>query len=83
MLPKVIYVDTQKKLGKIPEQSFDKNIIKENENTLLSNSISEESEDYEEDEDPALTFAKISVKRLANNPVFANKVKELKERYNL
>jgi DNA-binding transcriptional regulator GbsR (MarR family) len=83
LLPKVIYVDTQTKLGKIPQQSLDKNILKENENTLFSNSLEEESEDDEPEEDAGLGFAKATIKHLGHLPQFAKKVKELKEKYNL
>ena len=87
LLPKVIYADTQKNLGKIPQQSLDKNILKEKENTLFSNSLEEESvnEDDEEDEeeDSHLAFAKATIKHLGHLPEFAKKVKELKEMYNL
>jgi DNA-binding MarR family transcriptional regulator len=37
LLPKVIYVNTQKNLGNIPQKFLGKNILKENENTFSSN----------------------------------------------
>lgn len=83
MLPKVIYVDTQTKLGKIPQQSLDKNILKDNENTLFSNPLEEESEDDKPEEDSGLALAKATIKHLSNSPMFAKKIKELKEKYNL
>ncbi len=83
LLPKVIYVDTQTKLGKIPQQSLDKNILKDNENTLFSNPLEEESEDDEPEEDNGLALAKATIKHLSNSPMFAKKIKELKEKYNL
>lgn len=108
LLPKVIYVNTQKNLCKIPQQSLDKNILKENENTFSSNfqncnnslpadfiypssSLSYEADfceldDTEEplsDEESHLAFAKATIKHLSGNPMFAGKIKELKEKYNL
>ena len=91
LLPKVIYIDTQKNLGKIPKQCLDKNILKENENTSFSSSLTSEADSSELDEpdeplseeDSHLAFAKATIKHLSNNPMFANKVKELKEKYNL
>lgn len=77
LLPKVIYVNTQKNLGNIPQQSLDKNIIKENENTLFSNPIEESPEDVE------LARAKAVVKYLGNNPRFKKQAEELKEKYGL
>ncbi len=88
LLPKVIYVDTQTKLGKIPQQSLDKNILKDNENTLFLNPLEEEFEvEVQEneliDEDSQVVMARAVIKNLSNNPLFAKKVKELKEKYNL
>ena len=81
LTPKIIYINTQKKLGNIPKQNLDKNILKEKENTLFSNSLEEDSD--EEQYDNGLAFAKAVTTHLANNPLFAGKVKELKEKYNL
>lgn len=83
LTPKVIYVDTQKKLGNIPQNSLDKNILKENENTLFSNSFSEEASEDLEEEDRGLIIAKATIKHLSNNSAFAGKIKEFKEKYNL
>lgn len=75
LTPKVIYVDTQKKLGNIPQKALGKNILKENENTFTHSSITED--------DGGLAMAKATVKHLGNNPLFTRKIKELKEKYNL
>lgn len=79
LTPKVIYVNNQNKLCNIPQYSLDKNILKENENTF-SQTLSEEEN---EQEDEGLAFARATVKYLSNSPMFAGKVKELKEKYNL
>lgn len=84
LLPKVIYTNTQKNLGNIPKNSLGNNILKENENTFFSNSQEQEStEDDEPEEDSHLAFAKATIKHLSGNPMFAGKIKELKEKYNL
>ena len=62
----------------IPKSNWDKNIIKDIENTSFSNTTSETNE-----EDRRLIFAKAMVKGLGNNPIFAKKVAELKEKYRL
>lgn len=79
LLPKVIYVNTQKNLGNIPQQCLDKNIIKEKENTLFSNPI----EEKESDEEVDLARAKAMIKYLGNNPRFKKQIEELKEKYGL
>lgn len=89
MLPKVIYVDTQKNLGNIPQNSLGKNILKEKENTSFPSfsqeDIPENGEQEEElsDYDRQLIMAKAVVKNLSHIPAFAKKVKEYKEKFNL
>ena len=91
LLPKVIYVNTQKNLGNIPQNFLGKNILKENENTSFSSSLTSEADSSELDEseeplseeDSHLAFAKATIKFLGHRPEFAKKVKELKEMYNL
>ena len=86
LLPKVIYVDSQKNLGNIPQNSLGKNILKEKENTSFFSFSKEEETELEEelsDEERQLAMAKAVVKNLSNSPLFAKKVKELKEKYNL
>ena len=87
LLPKIIYVDTQKDLGNIPKNSLGKNILKEKENTSFLSFPPEEESEVEEEElsdyDRQLAMAKAVVKHLSNAPLFAKKVKELKEKFNL
>ena len=92
LLPKVIYVDTQTKFGEIPQQSLDKNILKNNKNTPFLNSFLETENDEPEIEDEYLTeeergivMAKAMIKAFSktDNPIFRKKVKELREKYNL
>lgn len=82
LLPKIIYINTQKKLGNIPKESLDKNILKEKENTSFPNLLNEENIESEEILDE-IEIARIFVKHLSNNRTFAGKIKELKEKYNL
>jgi hypothetical protein len=87
LTPKIIYANTQTKLGNIPQRNLGNNILKEKENTSFSNLNEEECASFKEDdvaeEDDGLAFAKATVKYLSNTPAFAKKVKELKEKYNL
>lgn len=91
LLPKVLYVNSQTKFGNIPQQRLGKNILKENENTSFSSSLSPEADSSELDdaeeplsnEESHLAFAKATIKHLSGNPMFAGKIKELKEKYNL
>lgn len=89
LLPKVIYVNTQTKFGNIPQQCLDKNILKEKENTSFNQTSSPSSEDDSEpekelsDEERGLIMAKSVIKNLSNSPLFAKKVKEYKEKFNL
>lgn len=83
LLPKVIYVNTQKKLGKIPQQNLGKNILKENENTLSYPLLNEETDASDFEGDNGLAMAKATIRHLSNNPLFAGKIRELKEKYNL
>lgn len=84
LISKVIYSNTQTNLYNIPKNSLDKNILKENENTSFSNfSFDDVSYEQEEQEDSGLIVAKATIKHLANNPLFAQKINELKEKYNL
>ena len=86
LLPKVIYVNTQKDLGNITKNSLGKNILKEKENTSFPQEDNPEDNEPEEelsDYDRQLIMAKAVVKNLSNSPLFAKKVKELKEKYNL
>lgn len=84
LLPKVIYVNTQKDLGNIPQNSLGKNILKEKENTSFPSFPQEDNpEDNEPEEDDGLGFARATIKHLGHLPEFAKKVKELKEKYNL
>jgi len=83
LTPKVIYVDTQKKLSNIPKSSLDKNILKENENTSFTNSFPENPKDEMQSENDGKIMAQIMIKNFSNNPLFAKKVQEMKEKYGL
>lgn len=86
LTPKIIYVDTQRKLGNIPKISYEENIIKDIKNTSLnkiSQSLINEEEIVESEIINAKQMAKITIEKFANIPTFANKVKELKEKYGL
>lgn len=85
LTPKVIYVDTQKKFGNIPQKCLDNNILKDIENTSFSNPFSEECEiiDEETEEDRGLIMAKAMIKNLSNSPTFAKKIAEMKKKYQL
>ncbi len=81
LTPKIIYVDTQKKLGNIPKSYYDNNILKNNENNVLNSLPQKISE--EEQEANKKRMAEITVKAFANNPTFANIVADLKNKYGL
>ncbi len=81
LTPKIIYVDTQKKLGNIPKSYYDNNILKDNENNVLNSLPQKISE--EEQEANKKRMAEITVKAFANNPTFANIVADLKNKYGL
>ena len=92
LLPKVIYVDTLKKFSNIPKQSSGNNILKNNENTLFSNSLLETENDepeieeqYLSDEERGIVMAKAMIRGFSktDNPIFRKKVNELREKYNL
>lgn len=86
LTPKVIYVDTQKKFGNIPQKCLDNNILKDIENTSFSNPFSEEECEVieeETEEDRGLIMAKAMIKNLSNSPTFAKKIAEMKKKYQL
>ena len=76
LTPKVIYVDTQKKFGNIPQKCLDNNILKDIEKYFFFKSFSEECEIIEEEteEDRGLIMAKAMIKNLSNSPTFAKKL---------
>ena len=85
LTPKILYVNTQKKLGNIPQQCLDKNILKDNENTSFSNPLLDYKceTDEETEEDRGLIMAKAMIKNLSNSPTFAKKIAEMKKKYML
>ena len=88
LLPKVIYVDTQKNLGNIPQQNLGKNILKDIENTSFPSfqNLEDENQTQEEEmseEEQKLYMAKSVIKHLSNSPGFEGIVKRMKEKYNL
>lgn len=78
LTPKIIYVNTQKKFGNIPKQSLDKNILKDNENTSFINSYQEGDNEILDDN---RIYAEIMISNLKNNPVFAKKIAEIKQKF--
>lgn len=81
LTPKIIYVDTQTKLGHIPKSSYDNNILKDKENTFLNTPLEQKTE--EELEEAKKQMAEITVKAFANNPKFAHIVANLKDKYRM
>ncbi len=86
LTPKIIYVDTQKKLGNIPKSSYDKNIIKDIKNISLnknSQSFINEEQTQESEIINAKQMAEITITKFANNPKFAHIVASLKDKYGI
>lgn len=87
LTPKIIYVNTQKNLCNIPQSFYDKNILKDFENTSFQNQSSlDEEQTKDEPQTEQITgkrFAEIAIERFKNNPTFSAIVTGLKEKYGL
>ena len=81
LTPKVIYIDTQKKLCNIHKSFYDNNILKDIENTSFNNQSF-----FPEEEQEIISpkqMAEIAIEKFKNNPSFAKIISDLKAKYNL
>lgn len=87
LIPKVTLGDTQSSLGNIPKGALDNNILKENENAFLNNSLLNDAENLTAEEIPLTEKerAESFINACQNSPSLQvqAKIRKLKEKFEL